>query len=88
MPSQALTREPTALTGLQTGKTYQGEVKARGTVFFLPSTTVPSGSSAEASSVKPDDSDRRFQIEKTAQEIYVWAGGGPNPLGSVEYHEV
>ena len=89
MPTQVLTNEPTALAGLEAGKTYRGEVKSKTTVFFLPSATVPDGSSAEASTVRPTDSDRRFEIEKTAdEEMYVWASGGAPPLGSLQYREV
>ena len=89
MPFQALTKEPTALAGLDAGKTYRGEVRAKVTVFFRPSATVPSADNSEADSVRPEDFDRRFEIVKTAdQEMYVWAGGGPEPLGSVQYREI
>lgn len=88
MAYQELTKTPTAVAGLVDGTSYQGEVKSTSVVFFLPSATVPSADTNEAASVRPTDVDRRFEIEKTAgEELYVWAGDGPEPLGVLQYNE-
>ena len=76
------------MAGLDDGKTYRGEVRSNATVFFLPSAMAPSADTNEAASVRPTDVDRRFEIEKTAgEELYVWAGSGPEPLGVLQYNE-
>ena len=89
MPVQELTRQPTILAGLQAGKRYRGEVRSNVVVYFEASASAPAADSQEGSTVRPTDAERRFEIDKTAAaEVWVWAGDGLEPAGTLQYDEV